>query len=451
VRGFLRDRKDNQFMNHLHRCCGFGLLGLLWLGATGASLRATDFSTMNRESVGRFWSALESSNRPVTVVSFGDSMADSYRSVTKHLMDRLLVNHGSAGYSLNNYRNTTLWNASGGATAKSVDAYWFSHYSHVPGGGAVWWENQINPGGTLCDQAGLYFISQTNGGQFRLLISTNEAPWAPLFTLNGYSEQPQGHFTNVALPLNRYRLRVEGDTGTNYIIGPSAIATATNGIHAVFVDWPGIHLGQVTNVPATIREPIFAALNPDLLVWHMKEETHILFAHSNRMAACEAWWANAAPNCDVIYFGTPWNSTDATNTWTMDQNAITRDVALQFNRTYVDLMTPTVDYQWLVTNGFMADWIHLNSAGGLFCANLLWNDLGFYAIGVERRITLQSAGAQLELSYPVTTNAIYRLEVSTNLTHWTGVLTNPISAGLFTTNFTPAPGPEFYRVNLAPR
>jgi hypothetical protein len=70
---------------------------------------------------------------------------------------------------------------------------------------------------------------------------------------------------------------------------------------------------------------------------------------------------------------------------------------------------------------------------------------------VERRITLQSDGAQLQLSYPVTTNAIYRLEVSTNLTHWTGVLTNPVGAGLFTTNFAPAPSPEFYRVNLAPR
>jgi hypothetical protein len=429
--------------------CLWIILGLLAFPVS--ELRAVDFSTTNRDSLTRFWSALESSNRPVTVVSFGDSMADSYRSVTKHLMDRLIVNHGSAGYSLNNYKNTTLWNGSGGAFGRAADYFWFSHYSQIPSGGAVWWENQLNPGGSLCDQAGIYFISQTNGGQFRLLISTNGMPWTPLFTLNGYSQHPQGHVTNVALPLNRYRLRVEGDTGTNFIIGPSTIIRSTSGIHAVFVDWQGINLGQVTNVPATIREPLFAALQPDLIVWHMKEEEHILFAHSNRMAACEAWWSNTAPNCDVIYVGTPWNSTDTTGTWTMDQNAITRDVAVRFNRTFVDLMTPTVDYNWLATNGFMADWIHLNSAGGLYCANLLWNDLGFYALGVDRRITLQSVGPQLELSYQTTTNAIYHLEFSTNLVQWSGVFTNPIGGGPFSTNFTPAAGAVFYRVGLAPR
>jgi hypothetical protein len=446
--GFLRARKDNQFMNHLRRSYRFGLLGLLWLAVAGAGLCATDFSTVNREAVGRFWSALESSNRPVTVVSFGDSMADSYRSVTFHLMNRLIVNHGSAGYSLNNYKNTAMWQLENGASNRGPDYFWFCGYQQVPPGGAMWWANQPTPNGVLCDQAGIYFVSQTNGGQFRLLISTNGGPWSPVFTLNGYSEQPQGHFTNVTLPLNRYRLRVEGDTGTNFIVGPSAIATSTSGIHAVYLDWPGIALNQVTNVPATIREPIFAALNPDLLIWHMKEPLGpSLVEWMNR---CEEWWQKTAPDCEVLYIGTPW-VIESSEPHTEPQNEIVRNIAVAHDRAYVDLMTPTISYNWLVSQGYMLDGVHLSSAGGLFCANLLWNDLGFYAIGVERRVTLQSAGAQLELSYPVTTNAIYRLEVSTNLTQWTGVLTNPVGAGLFTTNIAPASGPEFYRVNLAPR
>lgn len=436
-------------MNHTpaRRCCS-SLLVLLWLVALSRSLGAADFSTVNRASVGRFWSALESSNRPVTVVSFGDSMADSYRSVTKHLMDRLIANHGSAGYSLNNYKNTAMWQFENGASNRGPDYFWFCGYPQVPPGAAMWWANESTPNGVFCDQAGIYFISQTNGGQFRLLISTNGGPWTQVFTLNGYSEQPRGHFTNIALPLNRYRVRVEGDTGTNFIIGPSALANSTNGIHAVYMDWPGIALGQVTNVPATIREPIFAALKPDLLVWHMKEPTDSrLIAWMNK---CEEWWAVAAPDCEVLYIGTPWGN-DLPEPYTEPQNEIVRSIAVAHNRAYVDLMQPTVSYNWMVSQGYMADAVHLNSAGGLFCANLLWNDLGFYAIGVDRRLSLQLVGPQLRLSYHTTTNAIYRLEVSTNLTHWTGVLTNPIGAGLFTTNFAPASGPEFYRLNLAPR
>lgn len=436
-------------MNYLLvRKCWLPLLGLIGLAALGPGVFAADFSTVNREAVGRFWSALESSNRPVTVVSFGDSMADSLRSVTFHLMNRLIVNYGSAGYSLNNYKNTAMWQLENGASNRGPDYFWFCGYQQVPPGGAMWWANQPTPNGVLCDQAGIYFVSQTNGGQFRLLISTNGGPWAPVFTLNGYSEQPRGHFTNVALPLNRYRLRVEGDTGTNFIIGPSAIATSTSGLHAVYLDWPGIGLNQVTNVPATIRDPIFAALNPDLLVWHMKEPTDArLVAWMNR---CEEWWSHTAPECEVLYIGTPW-VIESSEPHTEPQNEIVRNIAMTHNRAYVDLMQPTISYNWLASQGYMLDGVHLSSAGGLFCANLLWNDLGFYAIGVDRRITLQSDGAQLQLNYPVTTNAIYRLEVSTNLTHWTGVRTNPVGAGLFTTNFTPASGSEFYRVNLAPR
>ena len=420
------------------------------LALFGTPAHAADFDTTNTDALGHFWSAIESSNRPVTVLSFGDSMADSYRSVAYHLMNKLTGRFGTVGYSFNNYRNTTLWNGANGATTRTPDYFWFAGYSYVPAGGAVWWENQPTPGGTLCDRAGIYYISQTNGGQFRLLLSTNGGPWTIALNLDGNSTTSQGHFTNVALPLNRYRVRVESDTGTNFIIAPSMFATNSFGIHAVFIEWGGIDLGQVTNVPLSIRQPIFAALQPDLLVWHMKEEQAILPFHSNRMAACETWWSNAAPNCDVIYIGTPWNSADTNSTWTLDQNAITRSIAQRYHRTYADLMQPTVSYPWLLTNGFMQDTIHLNSAGGLYCANLLWDDMGFFALGLNRRLTLQPNGAQLQLSYDTSASARYRLEASTNLQTWTGVITNPLVTTTFTTNFTPPAPAVYYRLGLAP-
>ena len=158
-----------------------------------------------------------------------------------------------------------------------------------------------DPGGVLCDRAGIYYLSQTNGGQFRMLLSTNGGPWTTALALDGYSVTPQGHFTNVVVPLDRYRVRVESDAGTNFILGPSMVAINTFGIHAAFIYTGGIDLGQVTNVPLSIRQPIFAALQPDLIVWHMKEEDNA--ATGPRMAACETWWSNSIPNCDIIYIG----------------------------------------------------------------------------------------------------------------------------------------------------
>ena len=374
-------------------------------------------------------------------------MADSYRSPTYYLMNTLVARLGSAGYSLNNYRNTALWNLVNGATNRLPDYFWFTGYLQIPAGGAIFWNNQQNAGGVLCDQVGIYYVSHTNGGQFRMLISTNGGPWTPALVLDGYNLSPQGHFTNVVVPLNRYRLRVEGDTGTNFIIGTSLVSANTNGVHAAFTDWGGIALSQVTNVPLAIRAPIFAALQPDLIIWHMKEPLNGL---SNRMAACENWWRTSAPDCEVVYIGTPWLSADTNTTTTIDQNTVVRAIALQHQRAYIDLMQPTISYNWLLTNGYMADGTHLNNSGGLHCANIMWDDLGFFALGSNRRIALHQAGNQLQLSYNTSVGARYRLEASTNLQNWSVILTNPVAITTFTTNFTAPPGPTYYRLGLTP-
>jgi hypothetical protein len=423
------------------------ILGLL--ACSVSALPAVEFSTTNRDSLTRFWSALESSNRPVTVISFGDSMADSYRSPTYHLVRRLVDCFGVAGYSLNNYGNTGAVQITNGAAHVMPDQNWFNRYQSVPPGGAAWWINLPNPSGNYCDRAGIFYIAHPQGGQWQLQISTNGGPWGTVLSVDGYSPTPTGQLAMVSLPANRYRVRAAGLTGTNYVLGPYTLNSQTNGLHVVFTDWQGISLGQVTNVSPAIREPVFAALQPDLIVWHMKETEDL--STSNRMEVCEVSWQATIPECDVLYLGTPWTYLDTNYPSTMLLNTIVRNIALRHQRAYSDIMQPTISYPWLVTNGFMADEVHLNSAGGLYCANLLWNDLGFYALGVDRRITLQSVGPQLELSYQTTTNAIYHLEFSTNLVQWSGVFTNPIGGGPFSTNFTPAAGAVFYRVGLAPR
>jgi hypothetical protein len=104
----------------------------------------------------------------------------------------------------------------------------------------------------------------------------------------------------------------------------------------------------------------------------------------------------------------------------------------------------------LVTNGFMADQVHVNSAGGLFCANLLWDDLGFFALGLNRTLSLNTAGPLLHLTYDTSAGALYRLEVSTNLQSWSAVLTNLVGAATFATNFLPSAAHSYYRLGLAP-
>jgi hypothetical protein len=170
------------------------------------------------------------------------------------------------------------------------------------------------------------------------------------------------------------------------------------------------------------------------------------------MESCDIWWKTSAPNCDVVYVGTPWVSLDAApnSTWTPDQNTVVRNIALRHNRAYADLMQPTISYDWLVSHGFMADATHLNHAGSRYCADLMWDDLGFFALGLDRRISLQPNGPQLQLSYTTTTNARYRLEISTNLPVWTPLWTNPVANTVFATNFSPGNGSAFYRLGLIP-
>jgi len=271
-------------------------------------------------------------------------MADSYRSPTYHLINKLVERFGVAGYSLQNYGNTAGVQITNGATFVMMDTNWVCRYHSLPPGGAVWWFNYYVPEGNFCDRAGVFHIAQPEGGEWNLQISTNGGPWGTVLTVDGFSATPTGHLTYVTLPPNRYRVRAEGVSGTNIIIGPQTLNTKASGIHVVFVDSPWLWLDLVTNVPPTIREPIFSALQPDLIVWHMKEDADL--ATSNRMVECERWWSNAAPNCDVLYLGTPWVSQDSDTTprtyKTADQNLIVRNIALAHRRAYVDLMQPTV-------------------------------------------------------------------------------------------------------------
>jgi PKD repeat protein len=355
----------------------------LWLAAMLlATASAQDLTTANTNSLSHFWAIAQATNRPVTVVSFGDSMADSYDSVTFSVMNMLVESLGIAGYSLNNYRNATLGNVTNGAQAiTGPTPIWFTDYWEVPPGGTLWFEDQSSPNGVYSDKLGVFWVAQPLGGQMTFSVSTDQGTWTPLITLNGFASVATGQYTNVVLAADFHRIRVDGVTGTNYIIGPQLLFQATSGVQVAFMDKAAIAIGDVTNVPSAIRAPILAALSPDLLIWHMKEDSTIVT--SNGLITCEQWWSNAAPACDVIYIGTPYSAfdTNAATAITVSQNTLVRYTALQHNRAYCDLMNPSISFPWMNSQGYMSDAVHVTYAGGLYLARYLWYEFGFSAIG----------------------------------------------------------------------
>jgi hypothetical protein len=412
------------------------------------SLFAADLSTTNREALQHFFEAAAPPKRPVTILSFGDSMADSYRSIAYVLMNRFTERMGVAGYSFNNYANSLLFNLTNGTRLLPPSSLWFSTCFLVPPGGQLWWTKEFSDNGILSDNAGIFYVSLSFGGKFTLSISTNGGPWGTLLTVDGFSSSPIGGFTNVALGLNFHRLRIDGLLGNNVILGPQLLNTRSSGINAAFTDYPGITLGQVTNVPLSIRTPIFQALAPDLLIWHMKEDgTEVT---RQRLIECEQWWSNALPNCSVLYIGTPYVWLDTNTTWTIDQNTVVRSVALDYHRAYMDCMTPSVSYDWMLSQGFMSDETHLNYQGSSYLAGFVWGDLGFFSLRAPHSLTIQSLGQQIRLSYGTAPNILYTLESSEDRILWEPLVSTTGTGMTMTTNLQPTGPPRWFHLRLNP-
>jgi hypothetical protein len=258
---------------------------------------------------------------------------------------------------------------------------------------------------------------------------------------------PAGRYTNVALTANWHRLRVDGIGGTNYLLGAQLLLGHTNGVHVAFTSYGGISLSAVTNVPRAIRDPIMAALKPDLLIWQMKESADMTM--SNQMNECENWWRASNPDGEVIYIGTPWTQLDTNGAYTPDHNRIERGVAVAHDRAYADLMQPAVSYSWMVAQGYMQDAVHLNSAGGQWGANVMWDDLGFFALDLPRKLGFERLGQNLGISFATSTGITYTVQSSGDFQNWASLGTLA-GTGQRQTNQQPVTTNLFFRLKLQP-
>jgi hypothetical protein len=438
--------------NFLFVCCVVVASFSAGTASWSQTIDLTNLGTTNRDQVFHFTGAVARSNGPVTILAFGDSVSQTYRSIQLSLFGRLMNSVGSAGYSLLAPWNTALFIPGGGASITSATANWWTPHAILPPNGFVFWTNQSGTFGSLtCDQVGVFWVAQPNGGQFTLSVSTNGDAWSsPLLTLEGFSPEPTGRFASVQLARQPYRIRVDGLGGTNVILGPRYRDSTSTGVEIAFMCQDGANLNQIFSLPPNVLGPVMAALNPQLVVWHMKELADIGESGlSNRLSDLEGLWNSAVTNGDVVYIGTPYDLTDLTTVWTPIQNSLVRQAAVRNHRAYLDCMTPCVSYQSMTNNGFLDDTIHPSTLCDNFLANLVWQQLGLFALRVDRTLAIDAVESGTRVAWTGASGITFELQSSSDLVRWAKVFsgTGNGKPQAYTNLLSPATT-TFYRLNL---
>lgn len=320
----------------------------------------------------------------------------------------------------------------------------------MPPGATATWRSSQSGGGTLCDAIGLYYSVGPEGGQIQIDIATNGGSWSSVQLLDTFNPTIESRYAKWQLPLGYYQMRVASMTGvTNRILGPEMLNSQSNGISVSFLSNGGANLKSILSFSPQILNPVFSNIHPDLIVWHMKElgdlgETSL----NNELERLEVFWQTVVPQAEVIYIGTPYLINDATNAYTEIQNRLVRNLALRNGRCYLDCMTPFVSYSAMVTNGYLADPVHISNLGYAFMNSLVWDELCFEALRQDRRLVAQGTLQEPIISFQSFTNIEHVLEVSTNLLDWnTTISVLGDGTGKYVTN-TAVTSPVFYRMYL---
>jgi len=114
-------------------------------------------------------------------------------------------------------------------------------------------------------------------------------------------------------------------------------------------------------------------------------------------------------------------------------------------------MQPGVSYSWLTTNGLLLpDGVHLSNAGGQWGANIMWNDMNLFALGLPRDLSLKLTNGVAQVDFATAPGATYSLQSSTNLQNWFSELTVSGTGSYHSTNLIPVQPQGFYRLRLTP-
>lgn len=399
-------------------------IGILTLMLSAAPLAAAEnLGSVNLHSLASFTISAEASGEPVRVLSLGDSLQAPHRSIGRHLYPSLRSNIGFSGIALPGQTpNLALSQLSGGASVILGDSTWWQPSFEIPAGGSTSWSNQTSATGSLrATRAGIHYIATPHGGMLNVSVSSNGGSWMLLESLDCFSPAAQGRFASWPLATGDYRLRVDGLSGTNRVLGPEIVNTNTSGLVQIFLQRDGVNLSQILGTPPAVLNAVLSNLNPHLVVWHMKELADLNFDQqllSNRLDQLEAVFRSAIPRAAVIYIGTPFEARDQASDHTRTQNRVVREAAIRNGRTYVDCMTPFVSYEAMQAAGHLDDAVHPSNLCYQEISRKLWNELGFFALRAPKTLGILQQGQSVILRWNTTNTVMYQMEGSTNLTEW---------------------------------
>jgi hypothetical protein len=420
------------------------MLPLALLLAAGAA--AQDFSSTNLTRLDRFWAALERGDAPVTVVAFGDSLQADYRSVGTHLFPQMQSAWGRAGLACFDPWGASL-SKGGGATSSGPDTNWWHYHTVLPPGGyAYWHEAYGDTASTPADFARLFYIATPDGGEFTVSFSTNGGAWISNTTVSAAAPAAEARCLSLAVGTNLYRLRVDSVSGTNLVLGVQLGLAHSNGVTTLYLARDGMNLGQFFSTADRVLTPVFAHLQPSLILWHMKElwdAGQDPATLSNRLERLEELWRTNCPNADVLYVGTPYDTFNDTDGRTATQNALVRALALRHDRAYVDGMTAMVSFNSMQTNGYLDDTVHPSNLYYQWLANAVWRQGLFSLIRKDRTLQAATTADGWAVGCPGFTNVNQSLLASSNLVDWAEVATHaPGAQRWWVTN----PPGNFFRV-----
>lgn len=401
------------------RLLGAGMLALAGAEVCAQSTNAAWLRTTNRLDAPHFWSAVDASNGPVTVLAIGDSMAEPGRSIQRELFALLQGKLGKAGDSWLAYGFPT----NGAAvinpdTSGPLPTWWSFHYELPPGSAVEWAQRDI----TQADRIGVYWFAQPKGGEFTITVATNLTNWGPtMLQLDGWAASPEVRYTNFAVPWDRYKVAAQGVSGTNYLLSPEFTDTTSSGIRVAYLSRGGINLHRIFSYPTNLLPALIATLNPQLIVSHMKEygdigETGL----SNRLYDLEALWRSAVTNGDVAYIGTPYDYRDAAGEFTGIENVLWREAAVRDGRIYLDCMTPGLSYAAMTNMGWFdyATDVHPNALGNQYLARTIWSELGFFALRTPRQMEVVPLEEGVVCRWASVGELRYQVQSSPDLLNW---------------------------------
>jgi hypothetical protein len=243
---------------------------------------------------------------------------------------------------------------------------------------------------------------------------------------------------------------VDSLSGTNLILGPQYLDSTSPGVNITYMDQNGANLNSIFSLSTNVLYPILSAVNPNLVVWHMKEVADIgPIVLSNRLHDLEGMWKACVPNGDIIYIGTPYEARDLSTEYTPTQNHLVREAALRDNRAYVDCMTPCVSYQWMTNNGFLDDPVHPSNVCNRCMANIIWQELGLFTLRTDRSLNLELLQGSVRLRWRTVANVVYELQSSADLVQWNSLSTVPGDGQEHAHTIAQTPsGPTFFRLRL---